>query len=293
MFYYFKRAVSDIFSNRFLNVITIVTIALSILVVSTFALFFQNASRIIDSWNRGLRVMAYLDSDFSRSDLAGLEEEILASGSVKTITFVSQEQALELLKKEMSTRKTFLDSLKDNPLPDALEIQLKASVKRWETINDIADRIRNLALVSGVEYGEKWLGRFVSVFYFFRITGYAVSSLFFMIALFITANTVRLSLYSRREEVEIMRLVGATDRFIATPFYIEGFLQGVIGGSLGLLLLFAAYLAFSSGLEASTSLGLFFNVHFLSPGYGITIILFSAFLGWLGCYLSLKQFLKV
>jgi len=114
-----------------------------------------------------------------------------------------------------------------------------------------------------------------------------------MIALFITANTVRLSIYSRREEVEIMRLVGATDRFIATPFYIEGFLQGIIGGGLGLLILFAAYLALSSGIEASTSLGLFFDVRFLSPGYGITIILFSAFLGWLGCYLSLKQFLKV
>ncbi|MEA1968089.1 MAG: permease-like cell division protein FtsX [Thermodesulfobacteriota bacterium] len=292
MFYYFKRAVLDMLSNRFLNIITIVTIALSILVVSTFVLFFENANQMIDSWNKGIRIFAYLENDFNQSALLGLKNEILTLQPIKKIRFVSKQEALELLKKDMNTRKAFLDSLKGNPLPDALEIELKSSVRKWDEIESIAERIREIALVEDVEYGEKWLGRFINVFNLFRITGYAMSSLFFMIALFITANTVRLSLYSRREEVEIMRLVGATDRFIVTPFYIEGFLQGTIGGITGLSLLFVSYLALSSGLEANSVLGLFFDINFLSLEYSIIIILFSAFLGWLGCYLSLKQFLR-
>ncbi|MFO7883252.1 MAG: permease-like cell division protein FtsX [Desulfobacteraceae bacterium] len=293
MVFYFKRAVSDILSNGFLNIITIITIALSILVVSTFALFFENAGRILDSLSNGIRIMAYLEADFNRSELPGLENEIMKMKHIKDVTFISKEQALALLKKEMSTRKAFLDNLNENPLPDALEIELDPSAKNLEVIGATAASIEKSAQVSDVEYGEKWLQRFVTVFHFFRITGYAMSSLFFLIALFITANTVRLSLYSRREEVEIMRLVGANDSFIVTPFYIEGFLQGIIGGSIGLGILFLAYVVLlSSGLEMKTSFCLFFDIRFLSPCYTAVIILSSAFLGWLGCFISLKQFLK-
>ena len=112
-----------------------------------------------------------------------------------------------------------------------------------------------------------------------------------MAAILIVANTSRLVLYSRREEVEIMRLVGATDRFIKTPFYIEGLLQGAAGGILGLATLFITYVIISTNMDQSLTPG-FFTIRFLSAWTFFGIILCSMFVGWLGCYISLKQFLK-
>ncbi len=117
-------------------------------------------------------------------------------------------------------------------------------------------------------------------------------SLFFLIALFITANTVRLAFYSRKLEVEIMRLVGATETFIKAPFYVEGLLQGFLGGLLGLIILLITYMMVSSGITQSLMSYLYFDIRFLSVKMIALIILGSTFLGWFGCYLSLKQILK-
>lgn len=292
MNYFFRRAVSDILSNQFLNLITIVTIALSILVVSTFALFFENVNRVINSWNRGLKVVAYLDDDFVPSMVPELTARVKAMDDTREVRFISREEALVSLKTEMGTESAFLETLEKNPLPHALEIRINGDALEWDGITGFAGAVEKLPHVESVEYGQRWLGRFLVFFNLFRITGYAMSSLFFMIALFITANTVRLALYSRREEVEIMRLVGATDRFIVTPFYIEGLIQGTLGGIAGLLILWVTFFAISSNLGNDVASKMMFEVHFLSFKYWVLIIFGSAFLGWLGCYFSLKQFLK-
>jgi cell division transport system permease protein len=131
----------------------------------------------------------------------------------------------------------------------------------------------------------------MSIINLFRLTGYAMGGLFFLAAVFIVANTIRLVLYSRREEVEIMRLVGATDGFIKAPFYIEGLVQGALGGMIGLAVLFVIFLLVSLNVEQGLTAGLF-TIRFLSPGASCGILVCSMFVGWLGCYLSLKQFLR-
>lgn len=236
--------------------------------------------------------MVYLDKDFNLNMLPELKDKIESMKETGKLVFIAKKDALEQLKKDMASKSTFLDSLKDNPLPDALEITMKKSISNWSVVEAFAAKLRKFSNVEDVEYGERWLSRFLSIFNFFKVTGYAISSLFFMIALFITANTARLAFYSRRQEVEIMRLVGATDRFIITPFYIEGFLQGIIGGLAGLGILLLFFTILSSGIDRSVSSYPLFDIKFLSVRYSLLIIVCSSFLGWLGCYLSLKQFLK-
>ncbi|MCP4023928.1 MAG: FtsX-like permease family protein [Desulfobacteraceae bacterium] len=291
MYHFVKKALRDIRSNRFLNFITIITISLSILVVSVFMLFFENASRLIEDWNQGGRAMIYLEDNFSLDALPSLKAKIKSIAEVDQMIYISKAQALAKLKKEMSSRSAFLKTLKGNPLPDALEVRIK-SFNSFDQVKMFAQKVAALDLVEDVEYGQGWLGKFLNIFNLFKITGYAMCSLFFLIALFITSNTVRLAFYSRRLEVEIMRLVGATESFIKTPFYMEGLLQGFLGGLLGLLILLATFLTVSSGIAENLASYVYIDIRFLSIKTIILIIVGSTFLGWFGCYLSLRQILK-
>lgn len=287
----YKRAIQDILDHRFLNVVTIITIAISILIVSAFALFFVNANEIINSWKKGIRIMAYLKPDAPEIKIPELKQKIQHIGGIQDVRFISKNEAFQQLKKQMRRQSSLFENLKENPLPDAFEIRLIASFQNQEKVEMLATRLESLPQIDEVEYGQRWLGRFTNFFNLFRLTGYAMGGLFFMAALLIVANTIRLVLYSRREEIEIMRLVGATDSFIKAPFYIQGLIQGAFGGIIGLAALFVTFMFISSSVKQGLSPGLF-TTRFLSPGAFCGIILGSTFVGWIGCYLSLKQFLK-
>jgi len=288
---YVKKALADIRSNRFLNLITMVTIALSILAVSLFALFFENLGRVLEGSGQTGRAMVYLTSDFSEALRPAMESAVQETPGVVRVDFVSKDQAMARLKKEMTGSTRFLDTLKENPLPHALEIQIQTR-GGFEQMAAVIQQIESMELVESVEYGEKWLARFLHLFHLFRMTGYVLGGLFLLIAFFITAGTVRLVFHARQSEVEIMRLVGATDRFIKMPFYITGVIQGGAGGILGLLMLYIAYLLLGSGV--SGIMGDLFDVDigFLSFTTMGGLLLASTFLGWFGCYLSLRQLLK-
>ena len=287
----YKRAIQDILDHRFLNTVTIITIAISILIVSAFALFFVNANEIINSWKKGIRIMAYLKPDAPEIKIPKLKRKIQHIGGIQDVRFISKNEAFQQLKKQMRRQSSLFENLKENPLPDAFEIRLIASFQNQEKVEMLATRLESLPQIDEVEYGQRWLGRFTNFFNLFRLTGYAMGGLFFMAALLIVANTIRLVLYSRREEIEIMRLVGATDSFIKAPFYIQGLIQGAFGGIIGLAALFVTFMFISSSVKQGLSPGLF-TIRFLSPGAFCGIILGSTFVGWIGCYLSLKQFLK-
>jgi len=291
MTHFLKRALADIRSNKILNLITIITISLSILVVSVFLLFFENAGRVIESWNQGGRAMIYLKEEFNVDMLAQLKTKINSLGDIDKMAYISKTKALDTLKKNTAFQTTFLKTLKDNPLPDALEIKIK-SYKNFKTVQTLAQNIKAIDIVDDIEYGQSWLGKFLKIFNLFKITGYSMCGFFFLMALFITANTVRLAFYSRRLEVEIMRLVGATETFIKAPFYIEGIMQGFFGGVLGLGALLITYLMVSSEITQSLASYVHFDIRFLSVKIIMFIIFSSTFLGWFGCYLSLKQIFK-
>jgi cell division transport system permease protein len=291
MIIYHKRAIKDILDHRFLNVVTIVTIAIAILIASSFALFFINANSIVNSWKKGIRVMVYLKPDHSEIKIDDLKGKIEGLKGIKKVRFISKKEALQRLKNQMKRQSSLLDDLKENPLPDAFEVQLTDAFQNQAKVETLATRIESFSQVDEVEYGQVWLGRFTNILNLFRLTGYAMGALFFMATVLIVANTIRLVIYSRREEVEIMRLVGATDGFIRAPFYIEGLIQGALGGIIGLGALFFLFIIISSNVDKSLTSSLF-AIRFLSWEAFFGILICSMFVGWMGCFLSLKQFLK-
>ena len=288
---YMKWAIDDIRQNRFLNLVTIVTIALSILIVSAFVLFFINTSDLMLAWKKGVRIMVYLKSSTPASEIPALQKQLAGLYGVERVNYISKEDALNLMRGQMTRQSSLLENLKENPLPDAFEVRMTAATQGWDRLEKIALQIENLSHVDEVEYGRRWIGKFTHVINLFTLAGYALGALFFMAAVFFVANTIRLVLYTRRHEIEIMRLVGAEDPFIKAPFYIEGIIQGALGGTIGLVALFIAFLFISSSVQPVSG-GQMLQIRFLPLPLLAGILLCGMLVGWLGCFVSLKQFFR-
>ena len=288
---FYQRAIKDILENRFLTAITVATIALSIMIASAFALFFINAGDILNLWQKGIRVMVYLKPGVSEAARLDTKHRLQSISGVKDVQYISKQEAMDRLKQQMEHHSALLDHLKENPLPDAFEVSLQPKARNSTELSFLAERIAGLASVDEVEYGQQWINRFANIINLFRLAGYGVGALFFMATVFIVANTIRLVLYSRRDEIEIMRLVGATDRFIKIPFYLQGMIQGGVGTLIGLLALFGGYFMLIANFSQNVSSELIV-LRFFSPETCSTIVSGGIVVGWLGCWVSLKQFMK-
>lgn len=287
----FKRSLTDIKNNKFLHAVTFITIMLSILIVGTFVLFASNADKLLESWKSGIKVIVYFENNIAASEKDRTRLEIRNFDEVEDVLYVSGEKGLEELKNQMTRQKAIFENLKTNPLPDSLEVFLKKDKKDIKSIENIASKIEKFQSVSEVEYGKEWIGKFVRIISFSRLAAISMGAVFFMVTVFIVANTVRLALYSRKDEIEIMKLVGADEKFIKSPFYFQGILHGFAGGAGGLLVLFILFFIFSSNISQDFS-SFIIKIKFISFKTLLLILFCSTLVGWLGCYISLKQFLR-
>lgn len=286
-----RRALRDLAANRVLNLVTVATVALAVLIFSAFALFLLNADGMIRAWMRDMRVMAYLAPDVSAAEAEAIGRRIRRMDGVREVRFIPRDLALERFRAQLGPQASLLDGLTENPLPDAFAVYPAVSPRTWERLEPAARAVGELEGVADVEYGEEWLGRIMGIVSLFRLTAYAMGGLFFLATLFFVANTIRLVLHSRRHEIEIMRLVGAPEGFIKDPIYVGGLLLGAAGGGLGLAALYGLLRFLTANLDAGLAPEAF-AIRFLSPRAVLGILAGSSFVGWLGCFLSLKQFSK-
>lgn len=292
MISYFKRAVSDFIRHRFLHGVCIATIALSIFIISAFTLFFINAGGIMNTWQKGIRIIAYLEPGVKQSRRNAMIKRIKSFDGVEDVVFIPRQKAFAWLKKEIGRQSSLLEGLEENPLPDSLEIKISRSALNVKDIEYLASRLRAFNAVNSVEYARKWLARFKGVYDLFRITGIILVTMVFIAIMFIVANTIRLILFSRKEEIEITRIIGADEEFIRNPFYIEAALLGLLGGITGIALLFISF-ALSIPTISPSGILPFFTIRFIPPATGIAIVISSMLVSWMGCYFSIRRFLNM
>jgi cell division transport system permease protein len=290
---YFRRAIKDIGNNAFVSSVTIVTISFLVLMVASLILFLENAGRIMEDWRKGVPIMAYLKSDIPDEAIDQLLNKIKDVEGVKEVRFISSRQALDILKEHLDHQGSILDNLEDNPLPDAIEIITGGGSAdtslNFQQVEALAAEIKSISAVDQIEYGQQWLERFSSIFDLFRLIGFVIGGIFVVAAVFIIANTIRLVIYTRRDELQIMRLVGAYESFIKIPFYLQGIIQAGVGALIGITILLAGYTYLVSSIQKGF---LMIDVYFLSLKTCMTIIVATMLLGMLGCFVSLIQFLK-
>jgi cell division transport system permease protein len=264
-------------------------VALAVLIFSAFWLFLQNADGMIRAWMRDMRVMAYLAPDSGPGTTEALRSQIRRLAGVREIEFISRDAALERFRAQLGPQASLLDGLSENPLPDAFAVYLTVSPRTWKRVAEVAEAVAELDGVAEVEYGREWLGRVMGVVSLFRLTAYAMGGLFFLATLFFVANTIRLVLHSRRHEIEILRLAGAAEGFIKDPIYLGGLLLGAAGGGLGMAALYGLFRFLTAHLDPGLPTPTF-TLRFLPPRAVFGAVAGSGFVGWLGCFLSLRQY---
>ncbi|MFW5930413.1 MAG: cell division protein FtsX [Desulfosalsimonas sp.] len=287
-----RRAFSDFIRHRFLHGMCLFTIALAVFIICAFTMFFVNAGDLMEVWQRGVRINAYLEPDAGESIARKAKADAEEIEGVDSVSYIPREQGLARLKDQLGEQSSLLEDLEENPLPDALEIKPSEDMEGLDDIERLAEKILALSGVADVEYARKWLHQFYGIYNLFSITAFVMAALVFVAIMFIVANTMRLILYSRREEIEITRIIGADEAFIKYPFYVEAALLGLCGGVAGVGLLYCAYLVVMPNISAGGFLP-FFRIRFIPSSFAAFILISSMLVGWLGCWLTIRRFLRV
>jgi cell division transport system permease protein len=206
--------------------------------------------------------------------------------------FVSKEGALRDLKSALGAQAPLLESLSDNPLPASFEVVFKHVEGQEIDLRKIKTELEDLDGVEEAQYSEEWLKRFEGVMNMVRMLGFIIGGLLCMGVVFIVTNTIKLTIYSRKDEIEILKLVGATNWFVKTPFLLEGIIQGILGGALALLTLYTGYLFVSTRKVHFLGLAVL-DFIFLPSGYVFSIFLLTVALGLVGSFIAVGRFFDV
>ena len=196
------------------------------------------------------------------------------------------------LKKALRSHSALLDGLEKNPLPSSFEIVFKDIHTKRVAPKEIKEKIEKLKGVDEVQYSEQWIERFKGLMDIVNLVGFIIGGFLCLAVIFIITNTIKLNIYSRRDEIEIYKLVGATDWFVKAPFLIEGGIQGVIGGLMTLLVLYASYRIFT--MKTVQLFGLpIMEITFFPREYMIFLVLLSMGLGLIGGFVAVGRFFRI
>ncbi len=292
--FFVARAVTNIRQNAFVNVVTIGTITLALLIVSLFLLVFVNLESAAENWSERVQVTVYFDKDLTGPDQAAFREKISALSGVSRVSYVTRDEALKRFKSRLRGQETLLEGVRPEVLPTSFEIALKRSHRDTASVENFVTSLKRIPGILEVQYGEEWVRRFNSFLNFMRLLGALLGGFLVVAVVFIVSNTIKLTIYSRRDEFEVMSLVGATRFFIKAPFLLEGLMQGMAGSVISIVLLFGLY----EGFLQNAGSFLTFNptasgLRFLPIEYIAGLLLAGAVLGFIGSLTSLKRFITV
>ena len=224
-----------------LTALSIATIAFALYTLSVFGLVWTNIDRVLADVEERVEVIAYLVDGTDPTETSALMREVAAYPEVDSIAYLSKEDALARARAELSDYSALYEDLESNPLPASVEVALKTGYRDAAEVADVATRIARFAFVEDTKYGEDWVQKLDFLQNLSLFLGLVVGGVFAVIAFVAIGATINIVLISREDEIEIMKMVGATRSFIARPLVIEGFIKGVLGAVMALVLLTFTY----------------------------------------------------
>ena len=239
--YALGEALISLWRSRSSGIFSIATIAATLLIFGGFLLIASNLEPLVESWSAAAELSVYLTDEVSDGERTEIEALLVASDLVDAREYVSRAEALARFSREFSDLNAALGGDEENPFPASFEVRLRAGVDETAAVDALADRLRQTAGVDDIRYDRVWLERLSAAATLLRAVIIGFAAVLLAGAALTVSNVVRLAFYARRDEIEIMRLVGAPAAYLHGPFLAEGVVQGGLGAGLALGILWIAF----------------------------------------------------
>jgi cell division transport system permease protein len=288
--YFVTEAFLSLWRGRRSSVLSILTIAIALFMLGLFLLVSANLQRVVDEWGRSAEFSVYLRDEAAPPERDAVRRALAEHPAIAGIEAVSKEAALERFRRDFPELAPATAGAPDNPFPASFEARLKSSAVNVADLGRLAARIGAMPGVADVRYDRRWLDRLASLSALVRYAGFVLAGILVLAAGLTVTNVVRLALYARRDEVEIMELVGAPMAFIKGPFVCEGIIQGGIGAVLALAAL-RIVLELATSRLAPAAAGMFDvrSLRFIPAGSMALVIAGGMVVGCLGGLVAARR----
>jgi cell division transport system permease protein len=286
--YFLEEALTSLWRSRLINALSVGTIAVSLFVLGAFLTVASNLNEVVDRWTQKVRVTFFLSDGLETHIRDSLVNRLREDPVVESVELVSREQALERFRTLFRDLRTLPDDLGENPFPASLEVALRPGKQSPAEVRRLVGDFEKAPGVHEVQYDLLWIERLSTAARLVRGVGALLGGILVLAGVFTISNVIRLTVYARQDELDIMRLVGATQGYVKGPFVVEGMLQGGLGGlvSVGLLWLTFRVLA-TDALAASDLMGR--AVVFLPRQLALLIVMGGMVVGIVGSLVSLGR----
>jgi len=288
----FTRAIRGMREHTYLSVVSTGVIAAALVLIGVFALALVNLRAAVGAWEQDAHISAYLRSDLAAAAHPALVQAVAGLPDVAEVRYVASNEAHAWMIGEMPDMSPVLAELGEGTLPASIEITLKREATSPERMAAFVEQLRGAGAYSDIDFGQEWVTRFNTFLSVATALGVAVGGFVTVAALFLVANTIHLVVYTRRDELEIMRLVGATDGWIVAPFLVEGALQGVFAAFLSIGLLYGVHSGLLAQMDAVLAAGIGTDdLRFLSPVWLAALLTAGVVLGVGAAWGATRRFL--
>ncbi|HEU5218884.1 MAG TPA: permease-like cell division protein FtsX [Gemmatimonadales bacterium] len=270
-----------------LSALSIASIAFSLFTIGLFGLVAVNFRATLRTMAERVEVVAFVLRGTPTEAITAASQDIQAFPEVLEVRYVSEEQALARAREELVEFKEAYRDLETNPLPASLEVQLRPEFRDAVSAQRVAERIQTFGFVDDVRYGRDWVERLDKLRNMAGVVGLVIGLAFAIVAIVIIGVTIRITVLQRAGEIAIMRLVGATNRFIRGPFLLEGTMKGVCGGILAIGMCWATFALFRSNTSEMGG-----SLVFFEPQHLLLMMVFGTAIGLVGSLLSVGRHLR-
>ena len=288
--YFAHEGLSNMFSHGFMSFAAIGITVACLLIMGTFTLVAVNANELLKTLEQENEILAYVDDSYTEAQARALQSQLEAVPNVASVTFISNDEAMENFQAQYPDEK-----LMQELYPQILEGRSAIKLVDLEAQGETVEQVQEIPGIVDVSHYEEIAGGFITVRNVATVVCVALIVILFVVSVFIISNTIKLTTFDRREEIAIMKMVGATNGFIRWPFVYEGFLLGLLGAVIAFFLQWALYAAVARGVDTNDTLQLIQVIPFSQLWIPVAVVFAAAgiVIGVGGSLSAIRKFLQV